>query len=174
LRQRLRLNQVYFAAADIDTRRFMNELGQYVDIVDRVSVAGNLNDSALRFSAFVNRSSRIGRPDPTELDTEQTNFLIEASRKLGFDLIKVDPNAIPKLPARSHAFWYEDPWVSGDLLGLFLLNADPPRRGLDAQTTERGTRYWTFPPDFGDRVVRLFTPAPATVPAATRPPSGPR
>jgi len=174
LRQRLRLKHIYFAAADIDTRRFINELGQYVDVVDRVSIAGNLNDSALRFSALVNRASRIGRPDPTELDAEQTSFLIEASRNLGFDLIKVDPNAIPDLPQRSHAFWYEDPWVSGDLLGLLLLNADPQRRGLEAQTAERGTRYWTFPPDFGDRVVRLFTPVPRAAPAAIQPEPGPR
>lgn len=159
LRARLRLNHVYFAAADIDTRRFVDELAQYVDIVERVSNAANLNDSALRFSAFVHRASRIGRPDPTELSEEQTTFLVDASRNHRFDLIKVDPNAIPKLPQRSHAFWYEDPWVSSDLLGLLLLNAEPPRRGLDGQTAMGGARYWTFPPDFYDRVVRLFKPA---------------
>ena len=174
LRQRLRLNQIYFAAADIDTRRFINELAQYVDIAERVSIASNLNDSALRFSALVNRASRIGRIDPTELDAEQTGFLIEASRNFGFDLIKVDPNAIPNLPKRSHAFWFEDPWVSGDLLGLMLLNAEPPRRGLEAQTTGRGTRYWTFPPDFASRVVRLFAPVPQSDPAAVRPEPAPR
>ncbi len=80
----------------------------------------------------------------------------------------MDPNDIPKLPLRSHAFWYEDPWVSGDLLGL-LLNAEPPRRGLAAQSTDAGARYWTFPPDFKDRVVRLFTPAPPGAPAADLP-----
>ena len=81
---------------------------------------------------------------------------------MGFDLIKVDPNDIPKLPLRSHAFWYEDPWVSSDLLGLLLLNADPQRRGLDAQSAARGARYWTFPPDFNDRVQRLFAPSNAS------------
>jgi len=161
LRQRLRLSQVYFAAPDIDTRRFANELGQYIDIVGRVSISANLNDSALRFSAVVNRASRAGSANPTELDAEQTGFIVDASRKLGFDVIKVDPAAIPKLPPRSHAFWFEDPWVSGDLLGLLLLNAEPQRRGLEPQVGASGTRYWTFPPDFKDRVQRLFTPAPA-------------
>jgi len=161
LRQRLRLSQVYFAAPDIDTRRFANELGQYIDIVGRVSISANLNDSALRFSAVVNRASRAGSANPTELDAEQTGFIVDASRKFGFDVIKVDPAAIPKLPPRSHAFWFEDPWVSGDLLGLLLLNAEPQRRGLEPQVGASGTRYWTFPPDFKDRVQRLFTPAPA-------------
>ncbi|WP_273600754.1 alpha/beta hydrolase [Roseateles albus] len=159
LRQRLRLNHIYFAAADIDTRRFVDELKLYVDLVGRVSNAGNLNDSALRFSALVNRASRIGRLDRSDLDAEQTGFLIDASRQYDFDLIKVDPQSIPKLPQRSHAFWYEDPWVSSDLLGLLLLNAEPQRRGLEVQHADRGARYWTFPPDFDLRVKQLFKPA---------------
>jgi hypothetical protein len=69
----------------------------------------------------------------------------------------VDPNAIPKLPPSSHAFWYEDPWVSSDLLGLLLLNAEPQRRGLTAQGRAPGGRATgRFPPDFDDRVMKLF------------------
>lgn len=158
-RQRLRLGQIYFAAPDIDTRRAVRDLEQYVKVVERVSIAANLNDSALRFSNLVNRASRAGRPDPSELDTAQTGFLVEASQRLGFDLIRVNPYDIPKLPESSHAFWYEDPWVSSDLLGLMLLDAEPQRRGLDAQSTDSGTRYWVFPPDFEQRVQRLFAPA---------------
>jgi esterase/lipase superfamily enzyme len=159
LRQRLRLAHVYFAAPDIDTRRFVQDLGVYVNNVDRVSIAANLNDSALRFANLVHRASRAGRPNPTELDTTQTEFLLEASRRLGFDLIKVDPNDIPKLPTTSHDFWYEDPWVSSDLLGLFLLHAPPPRRGLAEQNIDGGVLFWTFPPDFDMRVRQLFAPA---------------
>jgi len=156
MRERLRLSQIYFAAPDIDTRRFVDDLAHYVKIVDRVSLAANLNDSALRFASLVHRASRAGRPNPTELDDAQTEFLLEASRELGFDLLKVDPNAIPQLPQNSHAFWYEDPWVSSDLLGLLLLNATPQQRGLSPAETAKGTVYWSFPPDFDDRVQRLF------------------
>jgi hypothetical protein len=159
LRRRLRLGQVYFAAPDIDTRGFVDDVGHYVDLADRVSVAANLNDSVLRFAALVHRVSRAGRPDLADLDAGQTEFLVEASQRLDFDLIKVDPNDIPGLPPGSHAFWYDDPWVSGDLLGLLLLRAEPQRRGLVPQTTPRGARYWTFPPDFDRRVARLFTEA---------------
>ena len=77
-------------------------------------------------------------------------------------MIRVDPYDIPKLPETSHDFWYEDPWVSSDLLGLLLLNADPQRRGLAAQNTPAGARYWTFPPDFDQRVKQLFTPGATT------------
>jgi len=157
LQQRLRLGQIYFAAPDIDTRRFVNELTGYIDIIERVSIAANLNDSVLRFAAIVGRASRAGRPDVTELDEEQTRFLVDASRKLRFDLIRVDPNDIPNLPESSHAFWYDDPWVSGDIVAQFLLNAAPLRRGLDEQTTPGGARYWRFPADFYDRIYRLFS-----------------
>jgi esterase/lipase superfamily enzyme len=159
LQHRLRLGQIYFAAPDLDTRRFVNELGSYVDIVDRVSVAANLNDSVLRFAAMIGRASRIGRPDISELDEDQTRFLIEASQKMRFDLIKVDPGDIPGLPPSSHDFWYDDPWVSGDIVAQFLLSAGPPRRGLDQQQMPGGARYWTFPSDFYDRVARLFRPS---------------
>ncbi|MCX7892808.1 MAG: alpha/beta hydrolase [Burkholderiales bacterium] len=163
LAARLRLRNVYFAAPDIDTRRFVEETRQYIDVVGRVSVAANFNDSALRFAEIVHRASRAGRPNPTELAPEQTIFMIEASQRLGFDAIKVDPRDVPGLPTRSHAFWYEDPWVSADLLGLFLLDAGPERRGLEAQVTPGGARYWRFPPDFGERAVRLFlSSAPAS------------
>jgi len=166
LRQRLRLGQIYFSAPDIDTRRFANELAQYIDIVDRVSLAANLNDSVLRLAAIVGRASRAGRPDASELSAEQTQFLMEATRNRQFDLIAVDPNAIPNLPLRSHSFWYDDPWVSGDILAQFLLRAPPATRGLEEQVGSVGAHYWSFPPDFYDRVYRLFgsrRAPPATV-----------
>lgn len=162
LRARLRLRNIYFAAPDIDTRRFVDEMKVYKDLVNRVTLSVNLNDSALRFAQFVHRASRAGRPDPTELSEEQTDFLIAASENVGFDVVNVDPYDIPGLPVRSHAFWYEDPSVSADLLGLLLLNAAPPRRGLDEEASPRGLRYWRFPPDYAERVKRLFVaPAPA-------------
>ena len=68
LRARLRLRNVYFAAPDIDTRRFVDEMKVYKDLVNRVTLSVNLNDSALRFAQFVHRASRAGRPDPTELE----------------------------------------------------------------------------------------------------------
>ena len=168
LRQRLRLGQIYFAAPDIDTRSFVDQLKAYVDIADRVSLSINLNDSVLRFAALVARGSRAGRPDVGELGAEQTTFLVDASNELRFDVINVDPDDIPNLPPRSHAFWYDDPWVSGDLLVQFLLNTPPDQRGLDAQATPGGKRYWGFPADYDRRVVRIIraavgralTPAP--------------
>jgi esterase/lipase superfamily enzyme len=159
LRARLRLGQVYFAAPDVDTRRFVDDLKRYVDLVDRVTLSINLNDSVLRFAAMANRASRAGRPDLGELSAEQTMFLVDASQDYGFDVLNVDPETIPDLPPRSHAFWYEAPWVSGDLLVQVLLNRPPELRGLDPQSTPDGKRYWGFPIDFDARVRRIVREA---------------
>jgi hypothetical protein len=114
---------------------------------------------------MVARASRAGRPDPTELSAEQTSFLVDASNELRFDLINVNPEDIPNLPPGSHAFWYEDPWVSGDMLVQFLLDRPPDQRGLDAQATAGGKRYWGFPTDFDVRVRRILHAAIAPEPA---------
>jgi hypothetical protein len=86
---------------------------------------------------------------------------LDASNELRFDMINVNPDDIPNLPPGSHAFWYEDPWVSGDLLVQFLLDRPPDQRGLDAQTSPNGKRYWGFPVDFDQRVRRIVRGAVA-------------
>jgi esterase/lipase superfamily enzyme len=160
----LRLGQICFAAPDIDTRQFVDQLGRYADLAERVSLAVNLNDSALAWAERFNRSgSRAGRPNPTELSVEQTEFRVDATRRLNFDLIKVDPNDIPNLPLRSHAFWYDDPWVSSDILAMFLLNAKPQQRGLEPQVRVDGVKIWTFPPDYDARVSTLMRDADLAV-----------
>lgn len=178
LRARLRLGQVYFAAPDVDTRRFVEDLRRYVDLADRVTLSINLDDSVLRFAAAANRASRAGRPDLGELSAAQTTFLVDASQAFGFDVLNVDPGTIPNLPPRSHAFWYEDPWVSGDLLVQVLLNLPPGLRGLDPRSTPDGKRYWGFPVDFDARVRRIvreaFQGGGRAGPWPTRDPLAPR
>jgi esterase/lipase superfamily enzyme len=159
LRERLRLGRIYFAAPDIDTRRFVDGMKAYVDLTGRISLAVNLNDSALRLAAVIARASRAGRPDLGEQGDAQSAVLVDASNDLGFDVINVDPNDIPDLPVRSHAFWYDHPWVSGDLLAKLLLNAAPDQRGLEAQATGSGKRYWRFPADYDRRLADIIRTA---------------
>jgi len=52
------------------------------------------------------------------------------------------------------------------------LNAEPQRRGLSEQSGPGGARYWTFPPDYRDRVLQLFKPAPTSRPGSTPPGTG--
>jgi esterase/lipase superfamily enzyme len=164
----LRLGEVYFAAPDLAFPTFVEQLSRYIDLARRITVAVNLNDSALRLSRLIHGISRLGRPDLSELSEEESRLLIEASARLDFDAISVESNVIPGLRRRSHSFWYDHPWVSSDVLIKFLFHVPPSIRGLDQNRGERGFQYWTFPPDYDTRVVEImrrlrsdrFGPAP--------------
>ena len=157
LKQRLRLGQVYFAAPDADTRQFADDIQHYVDLPERVSLSANLNDSALAFAQLRHRASRAGRPDIGELSVEQSQFLIDASHKYGFDLIKIDPSVIPDMSRTSHGFWYTNAWVSNDVVAAFVRRYPPQERGLDPQATGSGVRYWIFPQDYDQRIARILS-----------------
>lgn len=151
-RARLRLGQIYFAAPDEDTNRFVSDLTQYIDLTQRISVSANPNDGALRLAARHQGASRAGRPNMDELDAQQWEFLIAASQRLNFDMIRIKPADIPGMPRRAHGFWYENAWVSSDVLMQFLWHKGPQERGLEANSTLDGLRFWTFPNDYEARV----------------------
>lgn len=156
LRERLRLSEVYFAAPDVNFKSFAYDLYQYIDIVNNVTMAVNLNDDVLAFAQFHQGVSRAGRPDLRELDEEESQWLIEATHRPTFDVINIDPETVPNLDAGSHAYWYDHPWISSDVLIQFLLHARPAERGLVANTTEEEGEFWTFPSDYETRIIELL------------------
>ena len=161
LRERLRLGQIYYAAPDEDLDRFVSDLTRYIDLVQRVSIAVNTSDSALRLARRFQGISRAGLLDVTELTREQLEFLAEASQRMNFDVIKIRYQQIPDLSPRSHSFWYSNPWVSRDIMNLFLWHKTPEERGLVPAYTEGGIRIWEFPPDFEQRLKPLSAGNPA-------------
>jgi esterase/lipase superfamily enzyme len=143
-----RLGEVYHAAPDADFRAFVDDLAVYAGPAERVTAAVNLGDSALRLAAAVNRGSRAGRPDLAELDPEASGWLLDASASGALEILQVRPEAMQGLSATSHTFWYDDPWVSNDLLVALLFHMAPGERGLEAGAASGGQRYWTFTPDY--------------------------
>ncbi|RZU02629.1 alpha/beta hydrolase [Rivibacter subsaxonicus] len=156
LKERLRLGVVYYAAPDADTRGFVSDLERYADLADRVTVTANMGDATLRLAQRHQGSSRIGRPDPTELNEEQARFLIDASERMGFDLIKLDPVVLPGLRRMAHTYWQTDTWISSDMFTLFRYHGDPAARGLVPVTLPGGGRFWEFPKDYDQRIVGLM------------------
>ncbi len=151
-----RLGEVYHAAPDADTRAFVDDLRDYAGVATRVTVAANLNDSALRLSQFINRASRAGRPDFTELSPNATRFLLEANRSEGLDLLNVRPETMSGISERAHTFWYDDPWASSDVLLTLLLGLPPVERGLASGEAPSGAQYWSFPSDYADRLAQVL------------------
>lgn len=151
-----RLGEVYHAAPDADFRAFVNELRDYAGRARRVTVSANLNDTALRLSQIVNRASRAGRPDIREIGPEETGWLLQASTDSGLELLRIRPENIPGLSNRSHTFWYDDPWISSDVLITLLYHLRPDERGLAAGASPSGNRYWTFTPDYPEQLSNLM------------------
>jgi esterase/lipase superfamily enzyme len=154
--QSFRIGEVYHAAPDADFRTFVDDMRDYADDVQRITVAVNMNDSALRLSQAVNRASRAGRPDMQELSPDATGWLLQAATDYGLEVLRVRPENIPGLSNRSHTFWYDDPWVSSDVLITLLFHLPPDERGLAKGEGPSGPHYWTFMPDYPERLSKVI------------------
>jgi len=170
--QRLRIGEVYFAAPDVDTRAFVADMAHYLPFVGAVTLSVNLNDRVLGIVQRRAGASRAGRPDLTELSDEDSRFLLDASGRAAdespFDLLNVQPETLPYMSTTAHAFWYDDPWVSSDILIKLQAHLRPERRALEANRAPDGVRYWTFPGDYPARLpTTVGRPA---VPAEAAPP----
>ena len=107
-----------------------------------------------------------------ELTPEATDFLLAASRDNGLELIRVRSENIAGLSTRSHTFWYDDPWVSSDVLLMLLGHLSPAERGLEIGEGDAGARYWTFPPTYPERLEKVMQGLrdnPAAVALVNRP-----
>jgi esterase/lipase superfamily enzyme len=156
LKQRLRLGEIYFAAPDVDFKVFLENLATYIDLPNHVTLALNPDDSVLKFAARHHKVSRAGRPDPDELSAEETRWVVETSRKLPFDILWITSETIQNMDRGSHSFWYSHPWVSTDVLVLFLFQVRPAERGLAPYEMEDGVRVWYFPDDYPEQVSKAI------------------
>lgn len=148
----LRIGEVYFAAPDIDFPVFLDNLPRYEHAVRRVTVAVNMGDTALSVAQWLHRISRAGRPNLADIGPEETRWLVEASGRNELDVLSIRPEDLPGLPANSHSFWYDHPWVSSDILLKLRFHAPPAARGLKADRTEIDLAFWRFPPDYEVRL----------------------
>lgn len=156
LRKRFRLGEIYYAAPDVDFGTFLHDLATYDGMVQHVTLALNPNDSVLGFASRYHGVSRAGRPDPEELTPEETRLVQKAFGEMAFDLLWIEPDAIPGLARGAHAFWYNHPWVSTDVLIQLLFQARPAERGLTPLEGIEGRRAWTFGPDYPQRAIEAI------------------
>lgn len=150
LSARLRVGRLLFPAPDLDLVYARNlELDDWQDVAEQVTVYVSGSDLGVWASArFIFGASRLGNPDFTEVDLEHLrnaeggSFVdaAQAKQSAGSDLF-------------GHAYWYANPWVSTDALLFLVFGLPPGERGL--VLSEDGTR-WVFPPDYPDRLRRVF------------------
>ena len=166
-----KLDQVHHAAPDADLRDFVGDLRDYAHVARRVTVSLNMEDSALRLSEILNRGSRAGRPDLRELSPGDLRFLQQANRDLGLEIVRVRPGDLKGVGARSHGFWYMDPWAASDVILQLLFSLGAENRGLTPGPGASGLSYWVFPPDYAERLPGVLEHASALHLSALNPES---
>jgi esterase/lipase superfamily enzyme len=155
MKARLRIGEVYFAAPDTAFQLFIERYLKFKDIVERTTINANENDSVLRMSAFSNGMSRLGRPDANELSEEETKLMVALLETPQLNVLDVGGSK-PLNVGKAHDSWYSHPWVSNDLLMLFLSNASPEERGLVAEHNEGGAKLYYFPKDYEEIIHQLI------------------
>jgi hypothetical protein len=158
-RLQLRLGEVYFAGADVGIDTFVENLQTYLDIPRSVTLTINLKDTVLAMAEWHHGVSRAGRPKAEDLSPEAAQWGRNASVESGFDVIGVDEKTVIGLSSGAHDFWYAHPWISSDVLVQFIFHADPLKRGLVENYNEHGLRFWTFPPNYPDRIIGIILEA---------------
>ena len=155
LKKRLRIGEVYFAAPDTNFKKFVMLYLNFRDIVERTTININQNDQILRFAAFQNGVSRLGRPDASELNEKEKQVLIAAMKTPRLDVLDVGRSKALDIGG-AHDSWYNHPWVSNDLLLLFLFKANPEDRGLEKFFLQSGAEVYLFPLDYDSRVKQII------------------
>ncbi|MEA3469043.1 MAG: alpha/beta hydrolase [Thermodesulfobacteriota bacterium] len=151
LKERFRIGEVYFAAPDTAFSPFVKRYLTFKDMVGRTTINLNHNDKILRLAAFQNGVSRLGRPNATELNEEETEIIIAALETPKLNVLDVGGSEALNLGG-AHNSWYNHPWVSNDLLMLFLFNAPPEERGLIAFYNEHGVKHYHFPQNYEQKI----------------------
>ncbi|MGI9244211.1 MAG: alpha/beta hydrolase [Verrucomicrobiales bacterium] len=159
LRERFRIGEVFFAAADVGLRRFATEyLPTFADIVGNVTVTYHKKDFVLGFAQDSHKGeSRLGRPDGGELSEAEIQFLENLARETKLDAIDMEYSTGERpLNFAAHSHWYMNEWVSSDAILQFLYSESPVARGLEKKP---GTESWYFPPDYPDRLREIIREA---------------
>jgi esterase/lipase superfamily enzyme len=161
-REAMRLGEIYFAAADIGVDTFTKHLQNYIDMPRSTTLTINMRDSVLSLAAWRTNVSRAGSPDTGDLSEEKNRWIQNASMGSGLNIIEVSAETVSGMSSRSHDYWFTHPWISSDVLTQFLFHKTPGERGLIESVQSDNLRYWTFPPNYPQRIIDIVKQATET------------
>ena len=108
----------------------------------------------LALARFTDKEERLGAPDASRkgvrvLDKEtetELQTMVNSDRINLIDLSRSDIEGF----RFSHGAWYENPWVSTDVMVTLLTGWPPDKRGLAESLSEKGYQFWYFPKTYLD------------------------
>jgi len=151
LRRALKIGNVIFAAADKDLRTFADEdLRAFYDLPQSIRIVISEQDPILGMARVVHGGSRLGSPDMGEITPEELAELVK------LDKIEVI-NVTHTVELRDyeggfggHGYWYQNSWVSTDILASLRWQLPADERGLEI--LREGGLQWFFPADYPQRI----------------------
>ncbi|MFC1765049.1 alpha/beta hydrolase [Planctomycetota bacterium] len=150
---RYKLDKMIFAASDIDYRSFISQYKDFYDLPRSIIITVCEDDGALAMARWVHGHSRLGAPDPAEVMTDE---LKELQTYYAEKAEIIDVTRSVDLPGKQsdkhhHRYWYNNPWISTDILMSIYLNLPAEQRGLTKDSEYQ--RVWYFDKDYPQRVI---------------------
>lgn len=155
LKEKFRIGEIYFAAPDTAFLPFVERYLKFRDIVVRTTISLNQNDRILLLAAMHNGVSSLGRPDISELSDDEKAILLDAVSAPDLDVIDVGASKALNI-GKGHDYWYNNTWVSTDLLLLLFFNASPEERGLVESSEQSDEVLYYFPDNYAEIISSLI------------------
>jgi len=160
-----KLGTIVYAGPDEDLMVFKGLfLDQIDDIFESFFIYASPRDFALKLSgSLMSGTERLGRPG-SGFDEATIESLREEMFSAFIDVEYAQKRA--GAGSSGHSFWYDNSWVSSDLITALKYGLPPAERGLIRG--EDGAK-WTFPEDYPERIRAIVTkrethpPAPVAV-----------
>ncbi len=158
LQEKLRIDTVYFAAADVPMDQFLEELPAIHEVAGEVVVTQSSHDGALASAErFMGGGLRIGLLHDDAVSEEERIWLRELER---LHVIDVSRGADDRgFDITGHRYWFNHPWASSDVLLAIRTDLGPADRGLVGVTPDHPSPareiIWTIPSDYPDRLRNL-------------------
>ena len=149
IRAERKIGNVIYAGADEDLDLFRQYfLDQFDDVASRITVYTSRTDTGLVLSrTLTTGSARLGR-SMSDLTDDDLEALANATDSAFVDVTDAT-RAAGRGDLFAHSYWYNNPWVSSDVIMLLRYDLPPAERGLERGN---GDAIWDFPDDYPERV----------------------
>lgn len=148
LRKKFRLKLIFFAAADVPTDHFIARLPDMHDMTDRLSMTQSDDDSTLKFGEKTMKGGQRAGMYLGNMTNEELAKIVEPLPR--FEIINVSAFKDERgFDITGHHYWFENPWVSTDVLINVRTGLAPADRAL---TPTGKPATWGMKGDYPKRV----------------------
>jgi esterase/lipase superfamily enzyme len=149
LRKKFRLKLLLFAAADVPTDHFIARIKNLHDMTDRLTVTQSDDDGTLKFGEKIMKGGERAGMWVGDMDPAEYAKLVEPLDRL--EMINVSAFKDTRgFDITGHHYWFENTWVSTDVLVNVRTRLPPAQRGLTAWKDK--PRYWGFKKNYPEEI----------------------